>query len=124
MKLALPYEEGQVNQHFGRSREFTIVDVEGGVIKDKKNVSAVNLQHNHEGLAGLMLTEDVDVVITGGIGAHALSSLEGAGLKVITGAGGSIDEVVNSYMRGELVSRRAACNHHDGKHHGQGCHHN
>lgn len=122
MRLALPYENGQINQHFGRSREFAIVDVEGCAIKTRKNVSAANLQHNHEGLAGLMRTEGVDVVITGGIGAHALSSLEDAGLKVITGVGGGIDEVVNSYMRGELVSRRTSCQHHHGEHHG--CHHN
>ncbi|KJS76086.1 MAG: diguanylate cyclase [Desulfotomaculum sp. BICA1-6] len=122
MKLAMPFEQGRINQHFGRSREFVVVDVEDGVIKDQKIVSADQLQHNHEGLAGLMRSENVNVVITGGIGAKALIALEESGLKVISGASGSIEEVVASFVRGELDTTKAACCNHHGEH-GHGCHH-
>lgn len=123
MKLALPFEQGRVNQHFGRSKEFVVVEVEGQTIKGKKTVSAVNLMHNHGGLAGLMLNEGVDVVITGGIGAKALQALEEAGLKVLTGADGTIDEVVNRFVNGALDENRGACCHHHDHQHGQGCQH-
>lgn len=124
MKLAMPFEQGRLNQHFGRSREFVIVEVENGTIKSKKNVSADGLMHNHEGLAGLIKNEGVNVVITGGIGAKALSALEESGLRVITGAEGDIDKVVGSFVRGELARGRGPCCHHHGDHqHGNGCHH-
>ena len=122
MKLAMPFENGKVNQHFGRSREFIVVDVEDGTIKARKIVSADQLQHNHEGLAGLMKSEHVDVVITGGIGAKALIALEESGLRVISGASGSIEETVVSFVRGELDTGKASCCNHHGEH-GHGCHH-
>jgi len=123
MKLALPFDQGRVNQHFGRSREFAIVEVENGVIVSKKNVSAGGLAHNHEGLAGLIKAEGVEVVITGGIGAHALKALEDSGLKVITGVDDGIDEAVIKFTRGELVQKRVECCHHGDHGHGAGCHH-
>lgn len=123
MKIALPSEGGNVNPHFGKSREFTIVELQDGQIVDRKTISATNLQHNHEGLAGLMTSEKVDVVIVGGIGAMALQALEQSGLRVIYGASGNIDDVVGAFARGELVSQGSGCcSHHHGAH-GGGCHH-
>ncbi len=122
MKLAMPYDHGRVNQHFGTSREFAIVEVEDGIIKARKTVSADQLQHNHEGLAGLMKSENVDVVITGGIGAMALIALQESGLQVVSGANGNIEDVAVSFIRGELNTQGAACCNHHGEH-GHGCHH-
>lgn len=123
MKIAMPSEYGYVNQHFGRSREFTVVELNDGKIIAQKTVSADNLQHNHAGLAGLMQNEGVEVVIVGGIGAMAMQALEQSGLRVISGASGKIEEVVASFARGELVSSGQACCHHHGEHHDHGCHH-
>jgi predicted Fe-Mo cluster-binding NifX family protein len=122
MKIALPHEYGHVNQHFGRSREFAVIEADGEKILSQKIISAESLQHNHEGLAGLMQKEGIDVVIVGGIGARALAPLKENGLEVITGASGKIAEVVGRYLRGELVSSTAVCSHHHGDH-DHGCHH-
>jgi predicted Fe-Mo cluster-binding NifX family protein len=123
MKIAIPSEYGYVNQHFGRSREFTVVELDNGKIVSQKIISADNLQHNHAGLAGLMQNEGIEVVIVGGIGAKALEALEESGLRVVSGANGKIEEVVGSFARGELVSSAQGCCHHHGEHHGHGCHH-
>lgn len=123
MKIALPYEYGYVNQHFGRSKEFTIVELNEGKTVSQKNVSAEDLQHNHEGLAGLMKNENVDVVIVGGIGARALAPLKEGGLEVVTGVSGKITEVIDKYVRGELKSSSEACCNHHGDHHDHGCSH-
>ncbi|KAF1084881.1 Dinitrogenase iron-molybdenum cofactor [Sporotomaculum syntrophicum] len=114
MKIALPHEYGYVNQHFGKSREFVIVELSGGQIIDKKIISAEQMQHNHEGLAGLLRDEQVDTVIVGGIGAGALQPLKANGLQVITGISGKIDDVVVKYTLGHLPSNSAAsCDNHD-----------
>lgn len=120
MRIAVPNDNGNVNQHFGQSKEFIICDVEGQSLVSQKAVSAEALQHNHGGLANLMSGENVEVVIVGGIGPYAIQALEQKGFKVITGAAGDIKTVVESFARGELVSRRVVCNHHG---HGHGHHH-
>lgn len=113
MKIALPHEYGYVNQHFGKSREFVIVEMDGGQMAAKKILSAEQLQHNHEGLAGLLKDEQVDIVIVGGIGAGALGPLKALGLQVVTGISGKIDEVVVNYVQGKLPSNSvASCDNH------------
>lgn len=124
MKIALPHEYGYINQHFGRSKEFAIVELVDGEIVAKKIVSAEQLQHNHEGLAGLLKGEQVDVVIVGGIGARALEPLKAIGMQVVTGINGKIEEAVAKYIQGQLPSSSdACCNHHHDDHHGHGCTH-
>ncbi len=114
MKIALPHEYGYVNQHFGKSREFVIVEIEGRQIVAKKIISAEQLQHNHEGLDGLLRDEQVDTVIVGGIGAGALQPLKANGLQVVTEISGKIDDVVVKYTLGQLHSNSAAsCDNHD-----------
>ena len=39
MKIAIPYEYGQVFQHFGRSAQFKIYDAENGLILSSEVVS-------------------------------------------------------------------------------------
>ncbi len=109
MRIALPHEYGYVNQHFGRSREFAIVELVDGKMVSKKIVSAEQLQHNHGGLAGLLKDEQVDTVIVGGIGAGALQPLKETGMQVIAGINGKIEEVVMKYAQGQLPSGLVVC---------------
>lgn len=117
MRIALPVDNGNINQHFGKSKEFKVLDLEGDTIKSERVISAAMLAHNHEGLAGLLVGEKVDAAIVGGIGQYALEALEKSGLKVITGAQGGLSDVAKAYARGELTSKRVVCNHHHGEHH-------
>lgn len=126
MRLAIPNDNGMVNQHFGQSKEFVIIEMSGQEIKDKKIVSAAELAHNHSGLAGLLENEKVEAAILGGIGPYALEALREKGFKVITGISGNIEDVARTYAKGELVSRNVVCNHSGHGHghsHGGGCSH-
>jgi len=119
MKIALPFEYGYINQHFGKSKEFIIVELEDGQIVAKKIISAEQLMHNHEGLAGLLQQEQVDTVIAGGIGAGALQPLKAIGVQVVTGVNGKIEDVVAEYANGQLpTGSEATCNNH-----GEHCEH-
>lgn len=120
MRIAFPSADGQINQHFGQSREFAVLEVENQKVVSQKIIPAESLRHNHQGLADLLAGEKVDVVVVGGIGPYALEALEQRGFKVITGASGDIRAVAEQYARGELVSRGAVCGHH---HHAHGGHH-
>ncbi|MCI5648331.1 MAG: FKBP-type peptidyl-prolyl cis-trans isomerase [Fusicatenibacter sp.] len=111
MKIAVTYDNGEVFQHFGRTEYFKVYEVE-----DKKVISSEVIETNgtgHGALAGLLAGEGIDVLICGGIGSGAQTALEEAGIELVAGAEGNTDEVVETYLRGELISTGSNCHHHD-----------
>ena len=110
MKIAVTYDNGNIFQHFGKTEFFKVYEVE-----DNKVVSGEVMGSNgtgHGALAGLLAEQDVDVLICGGIGGGAQAALQEAGIELYAGASGDADEAVETYLRGELVSSGANCNHH------------
>ena len=57
------------------------------------------------------------VLICGGIGGGAQTALEEAGVELCAGAEGDADQAVEAYLKGELISSGANCDHH---HHEEG----
>ena len=115
MRIAATYENGSIFQHFGRTEQFKIYDVE-----DNKVVSSTIIGNNgigHGALAGLLADNTIDVLICGGLGGGAMNALMNAGITVVAGAEGDADAAVEAYLRGELVSSGANCDHHG---HGEG----
>ena len=123
MTIAVTYDNGNVFQHFGRTEFFKVYEVE-----DSKVVSSEVIASNgvgHGALAGLLSGQSVDVLICGGIGGGAQAALQEAGVELCAGASGDTDKAVEAYLRGELVSTGANCDHHHEEghscgHHGEG----
>ena len=111
MKIAVTYDNGEVFQHFGRTEQFKVYEVE-----DQKVISSAMIESNgtgHGALAGLLAGEGIEVLICGGIGGGAQTALAEAGIELIAGAQGDTDEAVEAYLKGELISTGANCHHHD-----------
>ena len=70
----------------------------------------------------LLAGQDVDVLICGGIGGGAQAALAEAGVELCAGTEGNTDEAVEAYLRGELVSTGANCDHHHEEGHDCGGH--
>lgn len=120
MKIAVTYDNGNVFQHFGKTEFFKVYEVE-----DNKVVSSEVIGSNgsgHGALAGLLAGQSVDVLICGGIGGGAQSALAEAGVELCAGAQGNVDQVVEAYLKGELVSTGANCDHHHEEGHSCGEH--
>ncbi len=115
MRIAVPYEDGQVFQHFGHTSQMKIYDVEGGsIIKEQ---IADTTGSGHGALAGFLSGLRVDVLICGGIGGGAQQALAQAGIKLYGGAAGAADDAVRSFLAGTLdYSAEIRCEHHE--HHG------
>ena len=110
MKIAVTYDNGNIFQHFGRTESFKVYEVE-----DNKVVSSEVIGSNgvgHGALAGLLSEQSVDVLICGGIGGGAQQALAEAGVELVAGAEGDVDQAVEAYLRGELISTGANCDHH------------
>lgn len=110
MKIAVTYDNGNVFQHFGRTESFKVYEVE-----DNKIISSEVIGSNgvgHGALAGLLSEQSVNVLICGGIGGGAQAALAEAGVELCAGAEGDADQAVEAYLKGELVSTGANCDHH------------
>ncbi len=110
MKIAVPYDNDTVFQHFGHSQFFKIYDVADQEICGSKVISPD--EGGHAALAGMLGAQGVDVLICGGIGGGALNALAEYGISVCGGVSGSADDAVRAYLRGELVADNTPCSHH------------
>lgn len=122
MKVAVTYDNGNIFQHFGRTEYFKVYEVEDGKIVSSEVIGSNGVGHG--ALAGLLSDQAVDVLICGGIGGGAQAALEEAGVELCSGAEGDADQAVEAYLKGELVSTGANCDHHhheDGHSCGGGC---
>ncbi|MDD7738590.1 MAG: NifB/NifX family molybdenum-iron cluster-binding protein [Fusicatenibacter sp.] len=119
MKIAVTYDNGNVFQHFGKTENFKVYEVEDNQVVSSEVISSNGTGHG--ALAGILADQGVDVLICGGIGGGAQTALAEAGVELVSGAEGNTDEAVEAYLRGELVSKGSTCHHHDHEE-GHSCH--
>ena len=110
MKIAVTYDNGNVFQHFGKTESFKIYEVEDNQVISSEVISSNGTGHG--ALAGLLAGYAVDVLICGGIGQGAQAALAEAGVELCAGAQGDVDQAVEAYLKGELISEGANCDHH------------
>jgi predicted Fe-Mo cluster-binding NifX family protein len=108
MKLCVTAEgedlDSLVDPRFGRCAYFLIIDrdsLEFEVIENGNSSSGggAGIQSGQ-----LIASKGVTAVITGNVGPNAFRTLEAAGIDVITGASGRVQEVVDRYKAGEFKS--------------------
>ena len=120
MRIAVPYENGNIFQHFGRSEAFKFYDVDGGAVTAAAVVSTNG--SGHGALAGFLMQRGVDTLICGGIGGGAQMALAEAGIKLYGGVSGEADAAVNALLASALAyDPNVRCDHHDHAH-GEGGH--
>lgn len=117
MRVAVTYENGQIFQHFGRTEQFKVYDVQDGTVVASEVVGTNG--HGHGALAGVLNELNAEVLICGGIGGGAQAALAAANIKLYGGVSGSADDAVAAFLAGKLdYNPDVMCNHHD--HHGEG----
>ena len=110
MKIAVTYDNGTIFQHFGKTEFFKVYETENNQVVSSEVISSNGTGHG--ALAGLLADQSVDVLICGGIGGGAQAALAEAGVELCSGAQGDADQAVEAYLKGELVSTGANCDHH------------
>ena len=118
MKIAVPYEDGMVFQHFGHTEQFKLYEVSDGGVVSAGLIGTDGT--GHEALAEFLRSRGVQVLICGGIGDGAHAALTEAGIEICSGAAGDADRAVAAYLRGELTDTGVNCDHHDAEAE-QGC---
>ncbi|MCW4035485.1 MAG: NifB/NifX family molybdenum-iron cluster-binding protein [Candidatus Bathyarchaeota archaeon] len=109
--------DSKVDSRFGRCPYFVIVDSETMGYNVVTNDSTSAAHGAGIQAAQTVVNLGVEVVITGNVGPNAFNVLNATGIKVVTGASGTIKEAVNQYNNGEL---QAVSNPTVGGHFGMG----
>ena len=110
MRIAVPFANGEVYQHFGHTENFKLYEIEAGQVVSSQIIDTNG--SGHEALANYLASLSVSVLVCGGIGAGAQAALADAGIEICSGAQGDADAAVNAYLNGELVSEGVNCDHH------------
>ena len=116
MRIAVTYENGEIFQHFGHTKQFKLYDVTGGKVTASQVVDTNG--RGHGALAGVLNTLEADVLICGGIGGGAQTALAQAGIILYGGVSGEADAAVEALLCGKLqFNPNVQCNHHGEHHH-------
>lgn len=101
--------DSKVDLRFGRCGWFIVADTETGEYQAVSNVQNLNAAQG----AGIQAAQTVshqkvEAVITGHCGPKAFRTLSAAGIKVFSGAGGTVAEALESFKKGSLQEAEGA----------------
>jgi predicted Fe-Mo cluster-binding NifX family protein len=95
--------DSNLDPRFGRTAYFIVVDPETMAFEVVGNSQNLNLPQGAGIQAGKTIADNkVDVLITGHCGPKAFKVLQKAGVKVMTGAGGTVTDAIAQFNNGEL----------------------
>ena len=100
MKIAMPYQDGVLLEHFGRAKEFIIYNVSDLDPVTSEVIAPADL--SHAAVARALKEHGVDVVLCGSIGEHARQAVEGEHMLVFSGITGAADDVLERFLQGNL----------------------
>jgi len=94
--------DASVDPRFGRCPYFLIVDSETMQFEAIPNVASGAMGGAGIQAAQTIASRGVKVLITGNVGPNAFQALSAAGIKIVTGAFGTVKEVIEKYKSGEF----------------------
>jgi len=107
MKVAVssngPDLSAQVDPRFGRCQYFIVVDPDSMEFEAISNPSISASGGAGIQAAQLVAGKGVEAVLTGNCGPNAFTALQAAGIEIITGAAGTVKDVIEQYKAGQLT---------------------
>lgn len=99
-----PGLDSEMDPRFGRCQYFLFVDLEtlGCKAVENPNIGAAGGAGIQS--AQLVANKGVEALITGQVGPNAFTTLQAAGIKILTGASGKVREVLDKYQKGQISS--------------------
>jgi predicted Fe-Mo cluster-binding NifX family protein len=94
--------DAEVDPRFGRCQYFIIVDPETMQFEALENSSAMAGGGAGISAAETMAGKGIEAVLTGNCGPNAYEVLSAAGIKVVTGVAGKVQDAIQNYKSGKL----------------------
>ncbi|NIA23149.1 MAG: dinitrogenase iron-molybdenum cofactor [Proteobacteria bacterium] len=96
--------ESTLSYHFGHCPYFVYVEIDGNEIKNVYSApNELAEGHNVGDLPTYMKQQNVDVIITGGMGPRAQEYFEQYGIKPVIGAYGKVKDVLEEYLKNKIT---------------------
>jgi len=120
MKIAVVYENGNVNPHFGTATCVKFYEVNDGKVISTDMVEMK--QAGHGFIAPVLFQNGAEAVICGNIKPGAANAIVLSGLMLCAGVSGDADAAVEAYIAGSLTHNPDAidideiCGHDDDDH--------
>jgi predicted Fe-Mo cluster-binding NifX family protein len=112
MRIAIsatgPSLNSEIDPRFGRSEYFVVVDPETMQLETLRNPNLGAASGAGISTAQLICNQGVGAVLTGSIGPKAHQVLSTAGVRMLTGVSGKIDDAIAMFKSGMLVERADA----------------
>jgi predicted Fe-Mo cluster-binding NifX family protein len=94
--------DSQVDPRFGRCAYFILIETDTREFEAIANAN-VNLRGGAGIQSGQLISEkNVKAVLTGSVGPNAFQVLQAGGVEVITGATGTVQEALETYIKGDF----------------------
>jgi predicted Fe-Mo cluster-binding NifX family protein len=113
MKFAISTDQGYVSVHFGRCSSYTVVESKEGQILSREEIP--NPGHQPGFLPQYLSEKGVDCIIAGGMGPRAQALFAQKNIETIIGVQGTIDEIIEKFVKKELEAGDDLCDHKHGK---------
>jgi len=109
MRIAIASDGDFVSAHFGRCPSYTIVEIEGNKLLNRKVID--NPGHQPGFLPEFLKKQGVECIVAGGMGTRAQELFNESGVKTILGVSGGIDDIIKQILEGTLKEGDSLCDH-------------
>lgn len=110
MKVAVATDKGLVADHFGHCESFTVYEIENNRIM--RIHSTPKVEHTPGFIPRYLAELGVNVIISSGMGSGAINLFNQFNIEIITGAKGHVQNIIEQYLEGKLISSNAVCHQH------------
>jgi len=118
MKIALPSNQNQIDEHFGHCEYFTVftIDDQKNILSEEKIASPAGCGCKSN-IAVTLAEKGVKLMLAGNMGQGAVNILNNLGIDVLRGCSGDVKAVTESWLAGKLNDSGISCSQHE-----HGCH--
>jgi predicted Fe-Mo cluster-binding NifX family protein len=113
MKIAISTDQGYVSAHFGRCQSYTIIEIHDGQIISREEIP--NPGHQPGFLPGYLYEKGANCIIAGGMGPRAKGLFAQQNIETVIGVQGAVDDVIDKFIKQEIVSGDDLCDHTHGQ---------
>ncbi|MDH5467942.1 MAG: NifB/NifX family molybdenum-iron cluster-binding protein [Candidatus Aminicenantes bacterium] len=113
MKVAISTDQGYVSAHFGRCSTYTVIEIKEGQMLSREEMP--NPGHQPGFLPQFLSEKGVNCIIAGGMGPRAQALFAQKNIETIIGIQGTVDEVIEKFIKQELEAGEDLCGHRHGE---------